>query len=58
MWILILFAHASIWSDSDSMALTTATFATESACISAGQNSTKMANGTKKVIKFTCAKVN
>jgi hypothetical protein len=55
-WLLILFAHAGIMSDKDSMALTTATFGNEAACIAAGEQAKKMANNTLKVIKYTCVK--
>lgn len=55
MWILILFAHAGMMSDKDSMAMTTAKFPTEAACVAAGEQSKKMANMTTKVIKYTCA---
>lgn len=57
IWILILFAHAGAMSDKDSMALTTVEgFKSEQACVAAGNQATKMASMTTKVIKFTCVK--
>ena len=55
-WILILFAHAGPWSDKDSMALTTAIFNTEAACVAAGEQAKKMSNNTLKVVKYSCSK--
>lgn len=58
MWTLLLFAHASIMSDHDSMALTNVTgFPTQQECVVAGNQAKKMAEMTTKVIKFTCMKV-
>ena len=57
MWILILFVHAGPMGDKDSMAMTSVRgFSSESACITAGEQSKKMASYTTKVIKYTCAK--
>jgi hypothetical protein len=53
-WILILFVHVGMMSDKDSNSLTTAVFASEIACNSAGEAAKKMASGTTKVIKYTC----
>jgi len=56
-WILILFAHAGIMSNSDSMALTNVTgFKSEAACTAAGKQSEKLASATTKIIKFVCLK--
>ena len=56
-WVLVLFAHASILSNADSMALTNVSgFKSEAACIAAGKQSEKLASSTTKVIKFTCLK--
>jgi hypothetical protein len=58
MWVLILFAHASILSDGDSMALTNVPgFFSQQECIAAGNESVKMSSGTTKAIKFKCFKV-
>ena len=57
IWILILFAHAGAMSDKDSMALASVEgFKTEQACVAAGNQATKMAAYTTKVIKYTCVK--
>jgi hypothetical protein len=53
-WILILFAHTSVFSKNDSNSLTTAMFYTEQSCIAAGKASETMAEGTTKVIKYKC----
>lgn len=53
-WILILFAHTSVFSKNDSNSLTTATFYTEQSCIAAGKAAEKLAEGTTKVIKYKC----
>jgi hypothetical protein len=53
-WILIIFAYVGPMSDRDSNSLTTAVFASEVACASAGEVVKKMANGTTKVIKYAC----
>lgn len=58
MWALILFAHAGVMSDTDSMALTTVPgFRTQQECVVAGKASERMAVATTKVIKFTCVEV-
>jgi hypothetical protein len=58
IWTLILFAHAGIMSDKDSMALTSVSgFQSEQQCISAGEQSKRMASATTKVIKYTCVQV-
>jgi len=57
-WTLILFAHAGMMTDNDSMALTRVEgFKSQQECIAAGTESQKMAKMTTKVIKFTCVKV-
>lgn len=57
-WTLILFAHASIMSDTDSMALTHVDgFKSQQECVAAGNETKKMTSMTTKVIKFTCVKV-
>jgi len=58
IWTLILFAHAGIMSDKDSMALTNVTgFRTQAECRAAGEESKRMASSTTKVIKYTCVEV-
>ena len=58
IWTLILFAHAGVLSDKDSMALTNVTgFVTQQECVAAGELNKKMASGTTKVIKYTCVQV-
>ena len=58
LWTLILFAHAGIMSDKDSMALTSVPgFQTQQQCVAAGENAKKMASATTKVIKYTCVEV-
>lgn len=57
MWILILFAHAGMMSDKDSMALTSvAGFTTEQVCMEAGKKAKGLASGTVKDIRFVCVK--
>lgn len=56
MWILILFAHVGALGDGNSNALTTAEFRTQEACVSAGNASKRMAQGTVKQIEFVCAR--
>lgn len=56
-WVLIVFAHAGPMSDKDSMALTSVDgFSSEQACITAGEQSKKLASLTTKVVKYTCVK--
>ena len=58
MWTLILFAHAGVMSNTDSMALTSVPgFRTQQECIIAGKTAEKMATATTKVIKYTCVEV-
>jgi hypothetical protein len=58
IWTLILFAHAGIMSDKDSMALTTVPgFKTSVECKAAGEEAKRMASATTKVIKYTCVEV-
>jgi hypothetical protein len=59
MWILIIFAHAGMLSDHDSMALTNVnSFQSEQTCMIAGEKAKTMASGTTKVIKYSCVKAN
>ena len=53
-WILILFAHTSVFSKNDSNSLTTVLFYDEQSCVAAGKAAEKLAEGTTKVIKYTC----
>lgn len=58
IWTLILFAHAGVMSNTDSMALTSVPgFRTQQECVSAGKTATQMALATTKVIKYTCVEV-
>jgi hypothetical protein len=58
LWTLILFAHAGIMSDKDSMALTTVPgFQSQAQCQAAGEGAKKMASTTTKVIKYHCVEV-
>lgn len=58
LWTLILFAHAGMMSDKDSMALTTVPgFQTQQQCVAAGEGSKKMVTATTKVIKYHCVEV-
>lgn len=58
LWTLILFAHASMMSDHDSMALTNIQgFKSQQECVAAGNQAAKMAQNTFKVIKFSCVQV-
>jgi hypothetical protein len=57
MWVLILFAYAGTWADSDSVSLTSIpNFATEQVCITAGNKSKELVKGTKKDLRFVCLK--
>jgi hypothetical protein len=53
-WLLIIFAYAGPMSDRDSNSLTTAIFASDVGCASAGEAVKKLAIGTTKVIKYAC----
>ena len=56
-WVLVLFLHAGMLSDKDSMALTTVPgFKTEAACLAAGKQSEVLAKRTTKEVKFVCLK--
>jgi hypothetical protein len=56
-YILVLFLHAGMLSDKDSMALTTVPgFKTESECQAAGNASKALGKGTTKDVKFVCLK--
>ncbi len=58
LWTLILFAHAGMMSDKDSMALTTVPgFPNQAQCQAAGEGAKKMASATTKVIKYHCVEV-
>ena len=58
IWTLILFAHAGVMSNTDSMALTTVSgFRSQQECIAAGKAAEKMTTATTKVMKFTCVEV-
>jgi hypothetical protein len=56
-WILVLFVHAGMLSDKDSMALTTVPgFKTEASCQAAGKASESLTKSTTKNVRFVCIK--
>ncbi len=56
-WVLVLFLHAGMLSEKDSMALTNVpSFKTEAACLAAGKQSEVLAKRTTKEVKFVCLK--
>ena len=56
-WILVLFVHAGMLSEKDSMALTSVQgFKTEAACTTAGKQSEALAKRTTKEVRFVCVK--
>jgi hypothetical protein len=56
-WILILFVHAGMLSEKDSMALTSVSgFKTEAACQTAGKQSEALTKRTTKEVRFVCVK--
>lgn len=56
-YILILFIHAGMMSDKDSMAVTNVPgFKTEAACLAAGKQAEALVKRTTKEVKFICAK--
>lgn len=56
-WVLVLFIHAGMLSDKDSMAVTSVQgFKTEAACLTAGKQSEALGKRTTKEVKFVCLK--
>ena len=56
-WILVLFVHAGMLSEKDSMALTSVPgFKTEAACQTAGRQSEALTKRTTKEVRFVCVK--
>lgn len=56
-WVLVLFIHAGMLSDKDSMAVTSVPgFKTEAACLASGKQSESLAKRTTKEVKFVCLK--
>jgi hypothetical protein len=56
-WVLILFVHAGVLSDKDSMAVTSVTgFKTQAVCEAAGKQSESLTKRTTKEVKFVCVK--
>jgi hypothetical protein len=56
-WIMVLFVHAGMLSDKDSMALTSVPgFKTEAACQAAGKQSEALTKRTTKEVRFVCVK--
>lgn len=54
-WILVLFIHAGVLSNTDSMAVTNIRgFSTEQACKEAGEKSRRLVSGTTKDVRFVC----
>ncbi len=56
-WILVLFVHAGMLSDKDSMTLTSVPgFKTEASCQAAGKSSEALTKSTTKNTRFVCLK--
>jgi hypothetical protein len=56
-WVLVLFLHAGMLSQKDSMAMTTVPgFKTEASCVAAGKKSEGLGKLTTKEVKFVCLK--
>jgi hypothetical protein len=56
-WVLVLFLHAGMLSQKDSMAMTTVPgFKTEASCQAAGKVSEDLGKRTTKEVKFVCLK--
>lgn len=56
-YVLVLFLHAGMLSQKDSMAVTTVPgFRTEAACLVAGKQSEQLGKLTTKEVKFVCLK--
>ena len=56
-WILVLFVHAGMLSEKDSMALTSVPgFKSEAACVAAGKASEGLTKRTTKEVRFVCIK--
>ena len=56
-WVLVLFLHAGMLSEKDSMALTTVPgFKSEVSCLAAGKQSEGLGKRTTKEVKFVCLK--
>ena len=56
-WVLVLFVHAGMLSDKDSMALTSVQgFKTEASCQAAGKASEALTKTTTKETRFVCLK--
>jgi hypothetical protein len=56
-WILILFVHAGVTSNADSMAITNVpNFRTEAACLQAGARAEELVKRTTKSVRYVCVK--
>jgi hypothetical protein len=56
-YVLVLFLHAGMLSQKDSMAMTTVPgFKTEASCLAAGKASEDLGKRTTKEVKFVCLK--
>lgn len=54
-WILVLFVHAGVLSDKDSMALTNVPgFKSEATCQAAGKSAEALTKNTTKNTRFVC----
>ena len=56
-WVLVLFVHAGMLSDKDSMALTNVSgFKSEASCQAAGKSAQALTKSTTKDTRFVCLK--
>jgi hypothetical protein len=54
-WILVLHVYAGMFSDTDSVSIAAvAAFPTKAECQSAGAESQRLVDGTKKELKYVC----
>jgi len=54
-WILVLYVHAGMLSQSDSMALArVGVFSSQAECVAAGSASGDLVAGTVKALRFVC----
>lgn len=58
MWALILFAHVGVLGSGNSNALTSVPgFENQQLCQAAGEQSKRLADGSVKIIAYTCVKL-
>jgi hypothetical protein len=56
-WILVIFVHAGMLSNKDSMAITNVPgFKTEASCLAAGNKAKELTRATTKSTAFVCVK--